>query len=76
MIKNSKSFLNNIGFGVTMYVLYRSPRVIRQSIAQSYNDVDKTTNLIALSDYDCYNIMVVLLSGILFQHPPVPKHTS
>ena len=42
----SKPFSESIGFGVTMYVPYRSQRVIRQSILNSYNDIDKTKNLI------------------------------
>ena len=63
----SKPFSESIGFGVTMYVPYRSQRVIRQSILQSYNEIDKTKNLIASYDYDYYNLRLLWKAGISFQ---------
>lgn len=63
----SKPFAEKIGFGVTMYVPYRSQRVAKQTIAQSYNDIDKTKNLIAMSDYDYYNVRLLWKTGISFQ---------
>ncbi len=63
----SKPFSESIGFGVTMYVPYRSQRVIRQSILQSYNEIDKTKNLIASYDYDYYNLSLLWKAGISFQ---------
>ncbi len=63
----SKPFSESIGFGVTMYVPYRSQRVIRQSILQSYNEIDKTKNLIASYDYDYYNLRLLWKAGVSFQ---------
>jgi len=63
----SKPFSEKVGFGVTMYVPYRSQRVVRQSIINSYNDIDKTKNLITSYDYDYYNLRLLWKVGISFQ---------
>lgn len=63
----SKPFSKNIGVGVTMYVPYRSQRVARQVIVQSYNEIDKTKTIIGSSDYDYYNLRLLWKAGISVQ---------
>lgn len=63
----SKPFSEKIGFGVTMYVPYRSQRSVRQSIAQSYNEIDKTKDIVAAHDYDYYNLRLLWKAGISFK---------
>ncbi len=60
----SKPFNEEIGFGVTMYVPYRSQRVLKQGIAQVYDDINGTQNLITMLDYDYYNIRLLWKAGI------------
>jgi len=63
----SKPFSDKIGFGVTTYVPYRSQRVGKQSVAQSYNEIDKTKDIISTLDYDYYNLRLLWKAGVSFQ---------
>jgi len=60
----SKPFSKNIGFGVTMYVPYISQRVLKQSIIQKYNEIDKTMDVIAATDIDYFNLRLLWKAGI------------
>lgn len=60
----SKPFSKNIGFGVTMYVPYRSNRVFKQTIVQEYNEVDKTKDVNAVTDFDYYNLRLLWKAGV------------
>ncbi|VAX15458.1 hypothetical protein MNBD_IGNAVI01-428 [hydrothermal vent metagenome] len=60
----SKPVSKNIGFGVTMYVPYRSQRVLRETLMQEYNEVDKTKDLTGVTDINYYNLRLLWKAGI------------
>jgi len=63
----STPFSKKMGIGVTMYVPYRSQRIVRHAIGQSYNEIDKTKDIIATQDYNYFNLRVLWKAGISFE---------
>ena len=59
----SKPLSERIGFGVTMYVPYRSQRVLKQSLIISNDNINSTQNLISILDLDYYNIRLLWKAG-------------
>lgn len=60
----SKPLSERIGIGVTMYVPYRSQRVLKQSLILVNDQIDGTQNLISIQDYDYYNLRLLWKAGV------------
>ena len=60
----SKPFSKSIGFGVTMYVPYRSQRVLKETLVQEYDEIDKTKDFVGVTDIDYYNLRLLWKAGI------------
>ncbi|NOX66782.1 MAG: hypothetical protein GXO85_13570 [Chlorobi bacterium] len=61
----SSPFSENIGFGITMYVPYRSQRVLTNGSNVEYNNSDGyNKSLIMTTDYDYYNLRLLWKAGV------------
>jgi len=61
----SNPLSDNVGFGVTMYVPYRSHRVLTNSLNLDYKDDEgNNKSLIMTTDYDFYNLRLLWKAGV------------
>ncbi|MEN8192765.1 MAG: hypothetical protein ABFS12_08095 [Bacteroidota bacterium] len=63
----SKPINSKLGFGSTMYLAYRSQKLMKQTITQSYDVAEETKNFTSMIDLNYYNYRLLWKFGISYQ---------
>ncbi len=67
----SKAISDNIGFGATLYIPYRSQRASNQAVIQRIDSVGEGSSIILFENYNYYNLRALIKFGASFKIEPL-----
>ncbi len=67
----SKALSDNVGFGATLYIPYRSQRASNQAVIQLIDSVGEGSSIILFENYNYYNLRALIKFGASFKIEPL-----